>query len=93
MSLFKTVRFSGLAIGASILGGVTLVGIIAWLTGAVAWFTNLIDTAFAKIGELWQHLMAWIDQPFDLAHLFAGAGVVLVPLLILGVIVLVLSGE
>lgn len=53
------------------LTGVSLVGVIGWATG-------FFEAVFTKVAGIWNDFIGRINQPFDLAHIFAGAGGVLV---------------
>lgn len=81
--MFRTARaITGLAV----LGGVSIAGIVAWATG-------FLKRAITWALGLWDSLQTWLHQPWGIDHLLAGAGAVLVPLVILGLIVLIISGE
>ena len=59
--------------------GVSVTAIIGWATG---FFTRLAGI----VGGWWNGLTEWLGSPLTLEHILAGAGVILVPVILLAVI-------
>jgi len=72
-------------IGLCVLTGVSLTTVIAWTSGT-------LDRIMTTVAGLWQSFMAWLDSPMTWEHLFAGAGVLFVPILLLLVISAITDG-
>ncbi|MEV7953010.1 hypothetical protein [Streptomyces sp. NPDC088141] len=71
--MFKSAR-ALIALG--LIGGVSLAVIVGRVTG---FFGSVAST----VAGLWSNLMGWISSPLSWEHLLAGAGVLLVPVIIL----------
>ncbi|MDL5199566.1 hypothetical protein [Streptomyces sp. ALI-76-A] len=80
--MFKRTR---LVIALSLIGGVSLAAIIGWVTG---FFSSIADT----VGGLWNDFMGWINSPLGWEHLLAGAGVLIVPVIVLVLIFAIVDG-
>lgn len=59
--------------------GVSAAAVVGWVTGFFAQLT-------AFFGGLWNNLLEWINSPLSWDHLFAGAGILLVPVAALVII-------
>lgn len=80
--MFKSAR---LIIALSLIGGVSLAAIIGWVTG---FFGSIADT----VAGLWNNFMGWINSPLGWEHLLAGAGVLIVPVIVLVLIFAIADG-
>ncbi|MCT9105274.1 hypothetical protein [Streptomyces mirabilis] len=80
--MFKSAR---LIIALGLIGGVSLAAIMGWVTG---FFGAIADT----VAGLWNDFMGWINSPLGCEHLLAGAGVLLVPVIVLVLIFAVADG-
>ncbi|MGW3197171.1 hypothetical protein ACWDBD_21785 [Streptomyces sp. NPDC001118] len=78
--MFKNAR-----IALSLIGGVSLAAIIGWGTG---FFASIATT----VSGLWNNFMGWINSPLGWEHLLAGAGVLLVPVIVLVLIFAIADG-
>ncbi|WP_030559197.1 hypothetical protein [Streptomyces aureocirculatus] len=68
-----------------LIGGVSLAVIIGWGTG---FFVAIASTG----AGLWNDFMGWINSPLRWEHLLAGAGVLIVPVIVLVLIFAVADG-
>ena len=59
-----------------VLSGVSVTGVIAWATGFFAW-------AVGSVRSLWDGFIAFLNSPFSWEHLAAGAGVLIIPIVII----------
>lgn len=59
-----------------LLGGVSLAVVVGWVTGFFGWITS-------TVAGLWGNFTAWINSPLGWEHLLAGAGVLIIPLIVL----------
>lgn len=66
-------------VGFSLLTGISLAGIIGWVTG---WWARLS----ARVDQLWSDLVAWATSPVTMDHILAVGAVVLVPIALLAVL-------
>ncbi|MFF1880279.1 hypothetical protein ACFVVC_02255 [Pseudarthrobacter sp. NPDC058196] len=66
-------------VGLCVVSGVSLTTIIGWATGFFAW-------VMGSVRGLWEGLIAFLNSPFSWEHLAAGAGVLLIPIIIIVVI-------
>lgn len=66
-------------VGLCMLSGVSITAVIGWATGFFAW-------AVSSVRGLWEGFIAFLNSPFSWEHLAAGAGVLLVPIVIIVVI-------
>lgn len=78
-------RNARLIIGVCLLAGVSLTTVIAWSTG-------LIERIVSTVAGIWEGIVTWLSSPMSWEHFFAGAGVLLVPLIILVVISVIADG-
>ncbi|MFF8914194.1 hypothetical protein ACF08M_12920 [Streptomyces sp. NPDC015032] len=84
--MFRTVFKSARAVIAlSLVGGVGLAAVVGWATGFFA-------SAAGTVAGLWSSLVGWINSPLSWEHLLAGAGVLLVPVVIL-VLIFVIADD
>lgn len=79
--MFRNLR---LLIGLCALTGISIAGIVGWATG-------MFGRIAYHVSATWESLITWLDQPVTSTHMFAGAGAILVPLLILLAVILVLT--
>ncbi|MER6367195.1 hypothetical protein ABT255_02245 [Streptomyces mirabilis] len=80
--MFKSAR---LIIARSLIGGVSLAAIIGWGTGL---FGVIADT----VSGLWNNFMGWLNSPLGWEHLLAGAGVLIIPVIVLVLIFAIADG-
>ena len=80
--MFKSAR---LIIALGLIGGVSLAAIIGWVTG---FFASIAST----VAGLWNDFMGWINSPLGWEHLLAGAGVLIVPVIVLVLIFAIADG-
>ncbi|QWF85674.1 hypothetical protein [Amycolatopsis sp. CA-230715] len=59
---------------------------------AVGWATGFLASVGAAVCRIWDGVISWLYSPFGWDHLLAGAGVLIVPILIV-VIILVLAND
>lgn len=81
-AMFKSAR-AIIALG--LIGGVSLAVIVGWVTG---FFTSIAST----VAGLWNDFTGWISSPLGWEHLFAGAGVLIVPIIVLVLIFAIADG-
>ena len=79
--MFRTART---VVGLSVFGGISIAVVVGWVTG-------FFHKAFGVISGLWTSFLAWLDQPFDTSHLFAGVGAVLIPVAIIFAVLFALT--
>ncbi len=64
--------------------GLTTVGVLAWAQ-IERWWTGL----WTGLAAWWAGVQEWLSQPLDMSHVMAGAGVLLVPVIVgLGILIL-----
>ncbi|MFJ1733161.1 hypothetical protein [Streptomyces sp. NPDC088254] len=80
--MFKSAR---VIIALGLIGGVSLAVIVGWVTG----FFALVATT---VSGLWNDFMGWINSPLGWEHLLAGAGVLIVPVIVLVLIFAIADG-
>ncbi|WP_433855095.1 hypothetical protein [Streptomyces kronopolitis] len=80
--MFKSAR---LIVALGLIGGVSLAAIIGWVTG---FFGAIADT----VADLWNDFMGWVNSPLGWEHLLAGAGVLIVPVIVLVLIFAIADG-
>lgn len=73
-------------VGISVLGGGGAAILIGWLTGFLSW----VAASASRFRDLF---VAWLQAPLGLDHLVAATTAILVPLIIIFVVILVLSGD
>jgi hypothetical protein len=76
LAMFKNTRT---IVGLCALSGVSVTAVIGWATGFFAW-------AVGSARGLWDGFIAFLNSPFSWEHLAAGAGVLLIPIVIIFVI-------
>lgn len=76
LAMFKNTRT---IVGLCSLSGVSVTAVIGWATGFFAW-------AVGSARGLWDGFIALLNSPFSWEHLAAGAGVLLIPIVIIFVI-------
>ncbi|MEU3051597.1 hypothetical protein ABZ705_34865 [Streptomyces sp. NPDC006984] len=59
-----------------LISGVSLAAVIGWVTG---FFGSIADTG----AGVWNDFMGWTNSPLGWEHLLAGAGALLVPVIVL----------
>ncbi|MFF4409497.1 hypothetical protein [Streptomyces sp. NPDC001404] len=80
--MFKSAR---IVIALSLVGGVSLAAVIEWVTGFFASIAIIVS-------GLWSNFMGRINSPLGWEHLLAGAGVLLVPIIVLVLIFVIADG-
>ena len=80
--MLRNARF---IIGLCVLTGVSLTTVLAWTSG-------VLDQIVTIVTGLWEGFMSWLNSPMNWEHLFAGAGVLFVPILVLLVISAITDG-
>ena len=66
-------------VGLCALSGVSVSAVIGWATGFFAWTVG-------SVRSLWDGFIAFLNSPFSWEHLAAGAGVLIIPIIIIVVI-------
>lgn len=66
-------------VGLCALSGVSVTAVIGWATGFFTW-------AVGSVHSLWDGFIAFLNSPFSWEHLAAGAGVLIIPIVIIVVI-------
>ncbi|MDO5865120.1 MULTISPECIES: hypothetical protein [Paenarthrobacter] len=61
------------------LSGVSVAAVVSLATGFFAWIMG-------SVRSLWEGFIAFLNSPFSWEHLIAGAGVLLIPIIIIVVI-------
>ena len=74
--MFRSTRA---VVGLCVVCGVSVTVVIGWATGLFAYLAGVV-------GGWWNGLMEWLGSPLTLEHILAGAGVILVPVILLAVI-------
>ncbi|MFJ5724742.1 hypothetical protein [Streptomyces sp. NPDC093149] len=80
--MFKSAR-AIIALG--LIGGVSLAVIVGWVTGFLA-------SIASTVAGLRNDFIGWINLPLGWEHLLAGAGVLLVPIIVLVLIFAIAEG-
>jgi hypothetical protein len=80
--MFRNVR---LVISLGLLSGVSLAGVVGWATG-------FFDRAWQFVSGHWAGFMELLNSPWSWEMLMVGAGVLLVPIVILIVIFAIADG-
>ena len=84
--MFGTMFKSARAITAlGLIGGVSLAVIVGWVT---SFFASITST----VAGLWINFMGWINSPLGWEYLLAGAGVLIVPVIVLVLIFAIADG-
>lgn len=80
--MFRSAR-AIIALG--LIGGVSLAVIVGWVTG---FFASIADT----VAGLENDFMGWVNSPLGWEHLLAGAGALIVPVIVLVLIFAIADG-